>query len=217
LVGPTLGPSGPIDGYISPPSSELETFIPQSPYSADRAQLRELTLPPIPNPNIPSSPPGSPPASTNAKFAQFLELKKQGIHFNEKLAKSSALKNPSLMEKLMDFADIGDIEQYGSTLSKELWDPLAFPGWAYKEELVKSQQRILKKREEAKTASQRDSLDFVPATASGDSSSGGTSGASSGRLGPKSAAERVMEGLDRGRSNSPVTQSGMKRKTRFEG
>jgi HCNGP-like protein len=216
MVGPILGPSGPTDDYISPPSPESETFTPQSPYSANRAQLRELTLPPIPNLDIPASPLGSPPASTNAKFAQFLELKKQGIHFNEKLAKSSALKNPSLMEKLMDFADIDDVEQYGNTLSRELWDPLAFPGWAYKEELAKSQQRILKKREEVKTAGQRDSLDFVPATTSGDSSRGGTPGASSGRLGPKSTAERVMAGLDRGRSNSPVTQSGMKRKTRFE-
>jgi hypothetical protein len=145
-----------------------------------------------------------------------LELKRQGIHFNEKLAKSSALKNPSLMQKLMDFADIDDAGQYGSTLSKELWDPLAFPEWAYKEELAKSQQRVLKKKEEGRTKSQRESLDFVPATASGDSSRSGTPGASSGRLGPKSAAERVMAGLDRGRSNSPVILSGTKRKTRFE-
>ena len=31
---------------------------------------------------------------TNARFKHFLELKKQRIHFNEKLARSSALKNP---------------------------------------------------------------------------------------------------------------------------
>jgi hypothetical protein len=217
MVGPTLGPSGSEEAYVPSPSTEAEASTPQSPYSANRARLRQLTLPPLPNLDIPDSPPGSPPAGTNSKFAHFLELKKQGVHFNEKLAKSSALKNPSMMQKLMDFADIDDVGQYASSLSKELWNPHGFPVWAYKEELAKSQQMILKKREEEKTRGPRETLDFVPATASGDSSRSGTPGATASvRVGPKSAAERVMAGLDRGKSTSPAIQAGMKRKTRFE-
>jgi hypothetical protein len=199
------------------PSVDVEPSTPQSPYSVNKARLRQLTLPSLPNLDMPDSPPGSPPAGTNAKFAHFLDLKKQGVHFNEKLAKSSALKNPSMMQKLMDFADINEAGQYATTLPKELWDPNGFPECAYKEELAKSQQKILKKREEDKTRGQRESVEFVPATASGNSSRSVTPGASAGgRVGPKSAAERVMAGLDRGKSTSPAVQTGMKRKTRFE-
>ena len=111
-----------------------ETMAPRSPYSAHRALLRDLTLPTIPNYDIQPSPPGSPIESTNLKFRHFLELKKQGVHFNEKLAKSSALKNPSLMQKLMDFADIDEVGQYATTLAKDLWNPDGFLEYAYKEE-----------------------------------------------------------------------------------
>lgn len=168
-------------------------------------------MPPVPNFDIPPSPPGSPPPATEKKFAQFLQLKKQGQHLNEKLARSTALKNPSLMEKLMDFADISEEEQYATTLPRDIWDPSAFPNWAYKEELAKSQQQILKRREEEKLGGPRE---FVPAAMSGESSRAGTPGIAS-RGGPKSAAERVMAGLDRGRSGSPQV-AGVKRKTRFD-
>jgi len=189
---------------------------PQSPYSANRALLRDLTLPTAPNYDIPPSPPGSPNESTNARFKHFLDLKKQGVHFNEKLANSSTLKNPGLMQKLMDFSGIDGAGQYATTLPKDLWDPNAFPENAYKEELAKSQQKILKRKEDEKLRGQRESVDFVPANASGESlSRSGTPGAG-GRSGQKSAAERVMAGLDRGRSSSPQVQ-GVKRKTRFDG
>jgi hypothetical protein len=189
-------------------------FAPQSPYSTDRALIRDLTLPTVPNYDIPTSPPGSPDASANAKFKHFLSLKQQGIHFNEKLARSSALKNPSLMQKLMDFSGIGEGDQYATTLPKDVWDPNGFPEHVYKEGLTKSQQQIRKKLEDKKARGQRDAVDFVPATASTDSSRSGTPSAG-GRMGPKSAAERVLAGLDRGRSSSPQSQN-LKRKTRFE-
>jgi hypothetical protein len=151
--------------------------------------------------------------STNSKFKHFLELKKQGIHFNEKLAKSSALKNPSLMQKLMDFADIDEVGQYATTLPKDLWNPNGFPEYAYKEELAHSQQKIRKKKEDDKAKGQRESIDFVPAA--GESLSRSGTPGTGGRAGQKSAAERVMAGLDRGRSSSPQVQ-GTKRKTRFD-
>ena len=151
---------------------------------------------------------------TNARFKHFLELKKQRIHFNEKLARSSALKNPSLMQKLLDFSSIDEGGQYATTLPPDLWNPNGFPEYAYKEELAKSQQRILKRKEEEKASSQREAVDFVPAATPCESlSRSGTPG--NGRAGQKSTAERIMAGLDRIRSNSPQVQ-GTKRKTRFE-
>ncbi|KAE9381617.1 HCNGP-domain-containing protein [Stipitochalara longipes BDJ] len=213
LVGPSLGPTDIPTELLLPEDDEV--MAPQSPYSANRALLRDLTLPIIPNYEIPPSPPGSPVEGTNSKFKHFLELKKQGVHFNERLAKSSALKNPSLMQKLMDFADIDEAGQYATTLSKDFWNPNGFPEYAYKEELAHSQQKIRKKKEDEKTRGQRESVEFVPAAGSGESlSRSGTPGAS-GRSGQKSAAERIMAGLDRGRSSSPQVQ-GTKRKTRFD-
>lgn len=118
------------------------------------------------------------------------------------------------MQKLMDFSDIGEDGQYATTLPKDIWDPAGFPQQAYKEQLSKSQQHIRKKLEEKKARGQRESVDFIPAATSGESSRSGTPG-SSARTGPKSAAERVLAGLDRGRSNSPQGQN-LKRKTRFD-
>lgn len=210
-MGPSLPP-------MSPLAEELPESYPNlSPYSAERSLIRDLTLPPLPNLDIPPSPPGSPSSSTNAKFTHFLALKRTGVHFNEKLAKSAALKNPSLMQKLMKFADVDEPAQYATTLPKELWDPSAFPEWAYKEELGKSQQLLLKKREEEKARGQREAVEFVAATAPGDSSRTGTASGLGGRMGSgKSAAERIMAGLERSRPGSPQLQAGIKRKSRFE-
>ncbi|KAL3423896.1 Meiotically up-regulated gene 151 protein [Phlyctema vagabunda] len=214
IVGPILGPTIPADlpmkDILEP---EAQDNAPQSPYSANRALLRDLTLPTIASYEIPPSPPGSPIASTDAKFKKFLELKKSNVHFNDKLAKSAALKNPSLMQKLMDFADIDEASQYATSLPRDIWNPNDFPEYAYKENLAKSQQKILKRKEEEKSRGQREAVDFVPATNSGDSSRSGTPGIA--RTSQMSAAERVMAGLDRGKSNSPHVQ-GTKRKTRFE-
>lgn len=115
---------------------------PGSPYSANRALLRDLTLPAVTNLDIPPSPPGSPPPGTNKKFEQFLELKKKGVHFNSKIAQSSALKNPGLMDKLLNFVEVDQRDQYKTILGTDLWDPSAFPKSAYKEQLRQSQNEI---------------------------------------------------------------------------
>ena len=104
----------------------------------------------------------------------------------------------------MDFSDIDVKGQYATTLPKELWNPSSFPKPAYKEELSKSQQNLLKKREKEK----RGNVDFVPATDSGESSS-------NGNFGQKSAVERVMAGLEKGRSNSPQVSKKKKNKVRI--
>ena len=196
---------------VGPLSMALEgdiTSAPQSPYTANRARVRDLTLPTVPNLDIPASPPGSPPDAIDQKFAHFLELKKQGVHFNEKLARSSALKNPSLLKKLMDFAGVEEDGQYATTLPTDIWDPTGFPALAYKEQLASSQREILQKREEERAKVQRGAIEFVSASASTQSSRSGTPASSTNSKGLRgSAAERVMAGLDRNRVQSPRTSN----------
>ena len=162
---------------------------PTSPNTVHRATIRSLTLPTNPNLDIPQSPPGSATPGADQKFFHFLELKKHGVHFNAKLASSSALKNPSLLPKLMDSAGVSSEWQYTTTIPTELWDPSGFPPWAYKEELAEAQHGLSKKKEE-KVMMQRESIDFVAAS---------TPGPPSGSAVPKgtraSAAERIMAGL----------------------
>lgn len=132
-----------------------------SPFSTTRALIQDLTLPPVPNLDIPPSPPGSPDHAANVKFEHFSSLKKQGVHFNSKLASSSSLKNPSLLMKMMVHAGIDEQSQYNTALPTELWNTSELPEWAYKEELLKIQQEIRQNMEEKKAAGQRSSLDFV--------------------------------------------------------
>ena len=201
-VAPLQAPSG----AATPTAGEDVGDTPQSPFFMNRATIRDLTLPTVPNLDIPPSPPGSPPPGLDKKFEHFLELKRRGVHFNEKLARSSALKNPNLLGKLMGFAGVEEDEQYSSTLPKDVWDPSGFPAWAFKEELAKSQQEVLKQQTEERAKVQRESIDFVSASASASAQSGrdGTPASVSNNKGLRgSAAERIMAGLDRERLRSP--------------
>ncbi|KAF4254034.1 hypothetical protein CNMCM8812_005469 [Aspergillus fumigatus] len=158
-------PSGPVMGPLhdeAPSSNKLPTELQLSPASAARTLVHDLTLPPVANLDIPPSPPGSPEPMANAKFTHFLSLKKQGTHFNEKLANSSSLRNPSLLPKLMDHAGIDERAQYNTSLPSELWNPSGLPSWGYKEELLKSQKESNNKFEERVRTGQRESIDFVP-------------------------------------------------------
>ncbi|GAT21742.1 proteasome component Pre4 [Aspergillus luchuensis] len=158
---PVLGPTH--EGSQNPQEQPAEH---SQVFSADRTLIHDLTLPPIPNLDIPPSPPGSPNPAANAKFAHFLTLKKQGMHFNEKLAGSTSLKNPSLLKKMMDHAGIDEQAQYHTSLPPEIWNISDLPSWGYKEELLKAQREIQNRAEEKKSAGQRDAINFVPATPS---------------------------------------------------
>ncbi|KAL4930596.1 HCNGP domain-containing protein [Aspergillus undulatus] len=149
--GPVLGPvheAGPSQASDGPPS-------------ASRTLIHDLTLPPLPNLDIPPSPPGSPNPSANARFAHFLSLKTQDVHFNDKLSSSTSLKNPSLLKKMMEHAGIDDQAQYSSSLSPDLWYMSNLPSWGYKEELAKTQRELNARAEESRLKGQRDTIEFV--------------------------------------------------------
>ncbi|KAF2084254.1 hypothetical protein K490DRAFT_69034 [Saccharata proteae CBS 121410] len=164
MEGPPAGPSAAPD--IQPVSATDHTSAPQSPYSLSRSIARTLTMPRAPKFDIPPSPPGSPPAGLSVKFARFLELKKRGVHFNEKLEKSSLLRNPSLLNNLMDFAEIAEEEQYATTLPDEVAPQTKFAASAYADQLARTQQEVLRKREDEQRKTQREAVDFVHATVS---------------------------------------------------
>ncbi|KAL4776218.1 nucleophile aminohydrolase [Aspergillus nidulans var. acristatus] len=150
LSGPVLGPMhdmGPSQTSDGRPLS-------------NRTLIHDLTLPPVPNLDIPPSPPGSPNPAANAKFEHFLSLKKQGIHFNDKLANSISLKNPSLLSQMMQHAGIDDRAQYSSSLPTEMWNTSNLPSWGYKEELLKAQRELNAKADETRAKGQRDTIEF---------------------------------------------------------
>ncbi|KAL4975780.1 HCNGP-like protein-domain-containing protein [Aspergillus desertorum] len=154
LSGPLLGPMQDIG---------LSQTIAGQP-SSNRTLIQDLTLPPVPNLDIPPSPPGSPNPAANAKFAHFLSLKKQGIHFNDKLASSVSLKNPSLLRQMMKHAGIEDRAQYSTSLPTDIWNTSDLPSWGYKEELLKAQRELNAKAEESRVKGQRDTIEFVSDT-----------------------------------------------------
>jgi hypothetical protein len=153
---------GPLHDGAPSSADKLSIDAQLSPASAARTLIHDLTLPPVANLDIPPSPPGSPEPMANAKFTHFLSLKKQGTHFNEKLANSSSLRNPSLLRKLMDHAGIDEQAQYNTSLPAELWNSSGLPSWGYKEELLKSQKESNNKFEERRRTGQRENIDFVP-------------------------------------------------------
>ncbi|KAK3298820.1 uncharacterized protein B0H64DRAFT_83070 [Chaetomium fimeti] len=131
VLGPTFGPSRPpppttntndqdpseeIDlAFLSqdptPQNQDQNTEPPRSPHTRTRTLLHNLTLPAVPNMDIPPSPPGSPPPGLDAltaKFDTFLRLKRtRGVHFNERLARSAGMANPAVADRLLGFVGVG--------------------------------------------------------------------------------------------------------------
>jgi HCNGP-like protein len=175
LLGPLLGPAAPISGGIM----HAETPASASEKMSERDTIRHLTQASVPMTSIPSSPPGSPDPAANARFARFLELKARGVHFNEDLASKPSFLNPGLLPMMMGRAGIDEEDQHNSSLPIHLWNPKAFPLWAYKEKLLQSQQEIRGKddaQKKASSAAGKRTIDFTP--------SGGNSGNSSRKSTP---------------------------------
>ncbi|EAT88966.1 hypothetical protein SNOG_03761 [Parastagonospora nodorum SN15] len=207
-TGPVSGPSqGPT---VSPPPQDDATneAPPGSPYTSNRAIIQNLTLPTVPNFDIPPSPPGSPPQRATKKFAQFLDLKSKSQHFNQRLEGSSVLRDPGHLRRLLDFAGIKEEEQYASALSEDVALPVVFPDWAYAEELKASQKQILKAKEQQKSKAPREAVDFVSATKSATSSGAGTPSAKV----PRQSTAGKIAGADQDQANGASSHMADKRK-----
>lgn len=182
-MGPSLPPGDQTEAYPEQVDEDLDQDAqsdqarpPSSPYSANRALLHQLTLPTVPDLDIPPSPPpGSPSsdarrAALTAKFDKFLELKRtKGVHFNARIADSHAFRNPEQTDKLLGFVGIdtkfdkdsgtAGASQYATTLPADLWDPAGFPAAAYRGQLRRAQEKVSKER----TRAQGEAVQFVPA------------------------------------------------------
>ncbi|PHH76510.1 hypothetical protein CDD82_3960 [Ophiocordyceps australis] len=163
LIGPSLPP--PQADY-APLQDDNPDHLeePQSPYSAERALIHDLTLPAYPDLDIPPSPPGSPPVGITKKFEQFLALKQKGVHLNAKLEESTVLRNPGVMDKLLDFVELEGAQQYETTLSLDLWNPSGFPESARVNKLKKLHEGSKKSKARQRPPGNRTSISFVPAS-----------------------------------------------------
>ncbi|KAI5923292.1 HCNGP-like protein-domain-containing protein [Camillea tinctor] len=198
-MGPASGPSFPpleeADDLPEPEASASASSAPElppgSPYSATRALLRDLTLPSVPNMDIPPSPRGvSPPPATSRKFEHFLELKRKGVHFNSRIAESASMRNPALADKMLAYAGLDSPrDQYRTTLPPDLWDPAdAFPRHAFREQLRKSQLEVAQTRAREKGAP----VEFVAAAStSATGSSGGGQGGGGGGVQPSAKKRKT--------------------------
>ncbi|KAK4153548.1 hypothetical protein C8A00DRAFT_43551 [Chaetomidium leptoderma] len=71
------------------------------------------------------------------------------------------------------------VEQYGTVLSSEVWDPTCFPTWAYRGPLRKAQERGAKERERGRG----EAVEFVAATSAAGTGSGSAGESRSGTPG----------------------------------
>ena len=64
----------------------------------------------------------------------------------------------------MGFVDIDERGQYETTLSTDLWDPKAFPEWAFRGKLRESRESLAKEKEAERAGGGRTAVDFVSST-----------------------------------------------------
>ncbi|KAL1840801.1 hypothetical protein VTJ49DRAFT_7700 [Mycothermus thermophilus] len=182
--------------FLNP--SPTTTNDPPNPQSR-AALLRDLTLPAVPNLDIPPSPPSSPRTASasealTARVSSLLKAKRtNNVHFNTRLAGSKGMRDPGVTDKLLRFSGIetdfssssaaaaaedergeaggGDpaIAQYQTVLPASVYNPSGFPAWAYRPALRRAQDRAAKERERGKG----ERVEFVSA---GTTAVGGSNG-----------------------------------------
>lgn len=165
--GPMVGPNRPILQSASEQYEDGDNDAQQDiPPMSQTDMLRYLTQPSHPMTSLPPEPSSEADTAVSAKFRRFLELKSKGIHFNEDLASKSSFKNPSLFSSLLDRASLPPEAQYASTLPSDVFNLGMLPPWAYKEELLKSQQASnaeLETAKKAKSAAGKRKIEFTSA------------------------------------------------------
>ena len=175
MVGPVM-PNEASEGVLAEGLDVLNE-VPDT--MSEQDLVRHLTQASHPMTTIPPSPPGSPDPATDAKFKRFLDLKAQGLHFNEDLAKKDSFRNPALLSTLMERAGLSTDAQYATSLPTAVYDPTALPSYAYKDELARRQQSIRDQQIVCKkqaSAARKRVIDFTPGGASGTSSQTSTPG-----------------------------------------
>lgn len=176
---PMIGPTRPDDNHNQADGQPALQELPDD--LSEQDLIRYLTQASHPMTDLPPSPPGSPNPQVEAKFQRFLELKNKGMHFNEDLAKKATFRNPALLATLMNRAGIEGDSQYASSLPSSVWNHQSLPAFAYKEELLKSQQHIRDQeaasKKQASTVGKR-KIEFTPGSRSGASSRTSTPGIS---------------------------------------
>ncbi|TPX37503.1 hypothetical protein SmJEL517_g00724 [Synchytrium microbalum] len=85
---------------------------------------------------IPPEPDAECDPDLEAKFENWMNLKLNGMHFNTRLTKTHAFRNPSIMSKMIEFQGL---DEYGSNFPKDMFDPHGFPPEAFVDELEKAQ------------------------------------------------------------------------------
>lgn len=175
LVGPVM-PTEMLDSSLAEDVSVLDD-VPDT--MSEQDLVRHLTQASHPMTTIPPSPPGSPDPATDVKFKRFLNLKAQGLHFNEDLAKKPSFRNPALLSTLLERAGLSDEAHYATSLPASVYDPGTLPTYAYKEELARRQQSIrdqqAARKKQASAAGKR-IIDFAPGGGSATSSQTSTPG-----------------------------------------
>ena len=190
---------------IDTPASEEPEFMTQLAYI--NSLIRQATMPILPPDlddfGIPPSPPGTPGPSLSNKLDNFRQLREKGVYFNDRLGGNKGFRNPKLLEKLRGYVGIED--EYGSHLRSSIWNPHGFSqeqyfdkiGILYIRNLTKFTAEKQKMEFEALQArqlnEQRSSIEFT---------------STSSNAAQKSAAERIMEGLNSRPNSRPQSRTG---------
>lgn len=141
MQGPTAGPNRPSHGEYELDGYEDNHDTPTT-FISEQDMLRQLTQPSHPVSSFPPDSEGQAETQVTEKFKNFLNLKKTGIHFNENLTDKSSFKNPNLFASLLERIGIPPEAQYSSSLPSAVFSLDNFPPWAYREELLRSQQEL---------------------------------------------------------------------------
>lgn len=141
-VDAMVGPSRPDDASATVQDAYEEDAKQEMPSMSEKDLLRYLTQPSHPMASFPPEAASEADPAITARFKRFLELKAKGVHFNEDLAGKSSFKNPTLFASLLERSHLPSRSQYASSVPSEVFSMNLFPPWAYKEELLKSQQAL---------------------------------------------------------------------------
>src|SRR5271170_3356377 len=194
---------------LDTPASDGPELMSQSAYT--KTLIRQATMPILPPDledfGIPPSPPGTPDPTVSQKLQNFRQLRDQGVYFNDRLGGNRGFRNPKLLEKLRGYAGIED--EYGSHLPTSIWNPHGFQEDQYYDKLgiflslsdtdylAEKQRQDFEALQTRQQNEPRSSIEFTS-----------TSSNPAASAAQKSAAERIMEGLNSRPNSRPVSRTG---------